>query len=82
MEDTVPGGSAASGAADALSVEAVNEASRIEALCGALGHNLLVSEAFARAAASSASRLVSIGAHRLRGVETAQELFTLDVADG
>lgn len=61
---------------------AVNEASRIEALCGEVGHNLLVSEAFARAAASSASRLVSIGAHRLRGVETAQELFTLDVADG
>ncbi len=60
---------------------AVNEASRIEALCGALGHNLLVSGAFARAASSSASRLVSIGAHRLRGVETAQELFTLDVAD-
>ena len=60
---------------------AVNEASRIEALCGALGHSLLVSGAFARAAASSASRLVSIGAHRLRGVETAQELFTLDVAD-
>ncbi len=56
---------------------AVNEASRIEALCGELGHNLLVSGAFARAAASSASRLVSIGAHRLRGVETAQELFTL-----
>ena len=61
---------------------AVNEASRIEALCGEVGHNLLVSEAFAHAAASSASRLVSIGAHRLRGVGTAQELFTLDVADG
>ncbi len=61
---------------------AVNEASRIEALCGEVGHNLLVSEAFARAAASSASRLVSIGEHRLRGVGTAQELFTLDVDDG
>ena len=81
MDDPVPDRSEASGATDALSVEAVNEASRIEALCGALGHNLLVSEAFARAAAA-ASRLVSIGAHRLRGVETAQELFTLDVADG
>ncbi len=61
---------------------AVNEASRIEALCGPLGHSLLVSGAFARAAVSSASRLVSIGAHTLRGVGSVQELFTLDLADG
>jgi adenylate cyclase len=57
---------------------AVNEAARIEALCGQHDRNLLVSEAFARAATQSADRLVSIGRYALRGVRSAQSLYTLD----
>ncbi len=56
---------------------AVNEAARIEALCGALGRPLLVSQAFAAAAASSRQHLVSLGRHRLRGVREDTEIFTL-----
>ena len=57
---------------------AVNEAARIEALCGQHDRNLLISEAFARAASRSADRLVSIGRFALRGVRSAQSLYTLD----
>ena len=57
---------------------AVNEASRIEALCVQHERNLLVSETFARAATDSADRLVSIGRFALRGVRTAQSIYTLD----
>ena len=57
---------------------AVNEAARIEALCGQHDRNLLISEAFARAATRSADRLVSIGRYALRGVRSAQSLYTLD----
>jgi adenylate cyclase len=57
---------------------AVNEAARIEALCGQHDRNLLISEAFARAASQSADRLVSIGRYALRGVRSAQSLYTLD----
>lgn len=56
---------------------AVNEASRIEAFCEPLGHNLLISQAFAEAATASRHRLVSLGRHRLRGVREATELFGL-----
>ncbi|MDP2329791.1 MAG: adenylate/guanylate cyclase domain-containing protein [Reyranella sp.] len=56
---------------------AVNEASRIEKLCEPLGQNLLVSRAFAEAATSCRSRLVSLGPHRLRGVREETELFAL-----
>lgn len=56
---------------------AVNEAARIEVLCKELGHNLLVSQAFAAAAESSRDHLVSLGRHRLRGVREETELFTL-----
>jgi adenylate cyclase len=56
---------------------AVNEAARIEALCKELGHPLLVSRAFAEAAAESRGHLVSLGRHRLRGVREETELFTL-----
>ena len=59
---------------------AVNEAARIEALCAQHGLNLLVSEAFARAATRSADRLVSIGRFILRGVRSAQSIYTLDGA--
>jgi adenylate cyclase len=57
---------------------AVNEASRIEALCAQHDVNLLVSETFAKAATLSRERLVSIGRFRLRGVRSAQSLYTLD----
>jgi adenylate cyclase len=56
---------------------AVNEAARIEFLCKSLGHNLLVSQAFAAAAGANRERLVSVGRHRLRGVREETELFAL-----
>ena len=56
---------------------AVNEAARIEFLCKSLGHNLLVSQAFAAAAGVNGRRLVSVGRHALRGVREETELFTL-----
>lgn len=56
---------------------AVNEASRIEALCTPLGRPLLMSRAFAEAATLSQDRLVSLGRHRLRGVREETELFGL-----
>jgi adenylate cyclase len=56
---------------------AVNEVSRIEKLCEPLGRSLLVSQAFAEAAATCRSRLVSVGRHRLRGVREETELFAL-----
>lgn len=69
------------GAADRLDFTvigpAVNEASRIETLCTPLGHNILISEDFARAASSCCDRLQSVGRHTLRGVSRDQELFTL-----
>ena len=69
------------GAADRLDFTvigpAVNEASRIESLCTPLGHNILISEAFAKTALTCTGRLQSVGRHRLRGVSRDQELFTL-----
>ena len=53
---------------------AVNAASRIEALCGDLDCNLLISGAFAAAAGGSGFR--SLGRHALRGIREPQELFT------
>lgn len=71
------------GAADRLDFTvigpAVNEASRIEALCEPLGRNLLISETFSAAATDCADRLVSLGRHGLRGVRGEQELFTIDL---
>lgn len=58
---------------------AVNEASRIETLCRKLGHNLLISDAFAAAASSCAHRLVPVGRHVLRGVRELQMLYTIEV---
>jgi len=56
---------------------AVNELSRIEAMCRALDQELVTSAAFARAAESAPDRLVSLGRYVLRGVRKPQELFTL-----
>ena len=73
------------GAADRLDFTvigpAVNEASRIESLCTPLGHNILISEAFAKAAKTCLGKLVSVGRHTLRGVARDQELFTLARTD-
>ncbi len=55
---------------------AVNEASRIQALCRPLDRNVLVSSAFREAAGDKGTRLEPLGSHQLRGVASARELFT------
>ncbi|HEV7873014.1 MAG TPA: adenylate/guanylate cyclase domain-containing protein, partial [Enterovirga sp.] len=58
---------------------AVNETSRIAAMCRSIERDILLSSAFAAAAPSGdRARLVSVGRYALRGVGRAQELFTLD----
>jgi adenylate cyclase len=56
---------------------AVNEASRIAAMCRSVDQPLLVSAAFADVG-DMKRRLVSVGRYALRGVSRPQELFTLD----
>jgi len=58
---------------------AVNEVSRIAAMCRSVDRELLVSAAFAEAMAEpERQRLVSVGRYALRGVEQPQHLFTRD----
>jgi adenylate cyclase len=58
---------------------AVNEASRIAAMCRSVEQKLLLSAAFVDAAGEAARPgFVSVGRYALRGVGRAQELFTLD----
>ena len=57
---------------------AVNEASRIEALCNSLDQPVIVSWAFAEAAGESRKLLVSLGRYAMKGIARPQELFTLD----
>jgi adenylate cyclase len=57
---------------------AVNEASRIAAMCRSLDQDVLLSPAFAEAAGANRGRLVSVGRYALRGVQRPQELYTLD----
>jgi adenylate cyclase len=52
---------------------AVNEASRIERLCGELGQPILMSDAFAHCCGSP---IRSLGYHALRGVSEPREIFT------
>ena len=62
---------------------AVNEVSRIEAMCRPLEQSILVSAAFADASqACHSGRLVSLGRYALRGVRRPQELFTLVAPEG
>jgi adenylate cyclase len=57
---------------------AVNEVSRVAALCRSIEQPVLISATFADAAGEAKSRLVSVGRYALRGVSHPQELFTLD----
>jgi adenylate cyclase len=58
---------------------AVNEVSRIAALCRSAERDVLISSAFLSAASDAdRSRLVSVGRYALRGVQRPQELFTLE----
>jgi adenylate cyclase len=57
----------------------VNEASRISQLCRSVEKDVLISSSFAAAApAKDRLRFASVGRYALRGVERAQELFTLE----
>ena len=55
---------------------AINEATRLEALCKELGRNLLISDSFVRAAPALQGQLRSLGRHKLRGVREEREVFT------
>jgi adenylate cyclase len=55
---------------------AVNEASRIAAMCRSVDQPILISSAFAKLC--DKRRLVSVGRYALRGVAQPRELFTLD----
>ena len=61
---------------------AVNEVSRIAAMCRSVEQPLLLSAAFAAAAGSAKSQFVSVGRYALRGVGRPQDLFTLDPTAG
>jgi adenylate cyclase len=56
---------------------AVNETSRIAAMCRSVEQPVLVSDAFAKVG-DNASRLISVGRYALRGVGRPQDLFTFD----
>jgi len=56
---------------------AVNEASRIQALCRPLDCNILISSTFRETAGGGSDGLESLGFHTLRSVREPQELFTL-----
>jgi len=57
---------------------AVNEVSRIAAMCRSADQPMLLSSAFAASAADLRRSFVSVGRYALRGVGRPQELFTLD----
>jgi adenylate cyclase len=69
------------GAADRLDFTvvgpAVNEVTRIEALCEPLQHTVLTSAEFAEAVKDTDQRLVSLGRYELRGVREPKEIFGL-----
>src|SRR5262249_21394834 len=56
---------------------AVNEVSRIAAMCRSVDQPVLISKDFADVG-NIRGRLVSVGRYALRGVSTPQELFTFD----
>jgi len=56
---------------------AVNEASRMEALCRPLKRRVLVSSTFFEKATACHDKLIPLGSHRLRGVTEPQDIYTL-----
>ena len=72
------------GAADRLDFTvigpAVNEVSRIEALCEPLGGKVLVSAELA-AAVGCGVRLEPLGTHELRGVRDPRDIYGLDLGE-
>jgi adenylate cyclase len=73
------------GAADRLDFTvigpAVNEVTRIEALCEPLGRPVLISAEFAAALGCAGNRLTSVGHRNLRGVREAKEIFALALGE-
>src|SRR5579863_9300 len=61
---------------------AINEVTRIEALCEPLAHAVLVSAEFVAGMAPADARLKSLGRHALRGVREEKEIFALNLRDG
>ena len=57
---------------------AVNEVSRIAAMCRSADQKLLVSAGLARRLGYPGPPLVSVGRYALRGVSQAQDLYTID----
>jgi adenylate cyclase len=57
---------------------AVNEVSRIAAMCRSVDQPVLLSAAFAASVAAQPHAFVSVGRYALRGVGRPQELFTID----
>jgi adenylate cyclase len=57
---------------------AVNEVSRIAAMCRSIDQPVLMSSAFAEALGDAEDRLVSVGRYALRGISRARTLYTLD----
>ena len=58
---------------------AVNEASRIAAMCRSVDRSVVLSSEFAASTPEpERSNLVSVGRYALRGVGRAEELFTID----
>jgi len=58
---------------------AVNEVSRIAAMCRSAERDVLLSADFvAVACPADRHRLISVGRYALRGIARAQELYTLD----
>ena len=55
----------------------VNEACRVEAMTRTLGVDVLLTESFVRVAGLPAQAVVALGAHRLKGVAGAVELYGL-----
>ena len=58
---------------------AVNEVSRIAAMCRSVDQPILISAAFAASVAEERRAFASVGRFALRGVGKPQELFTLDL---
>jgi adenylate cyclase len=58
---------------------AVNEVSRIAAMCRSVDQPILISSAFAQSCAEQRRAFASVGRFALRGVGRPQELFTLDL---